>query len=314
MGRLGFDPGDGGRSGGPGAPTIVNQWTGQVSSINYANPCYNNAYFFGTGARRRRCLSMPAPAAPTPATGPRISAALRASPRPASTTSACCTTTVFFRLIGEGGQTLEIGKDFLNSRDRLGFAGDSDLSVGLYGFELGSWNRLEAGVVDLRWSRDEGTTWTPVPTTNLVPGSAVDEPALPLLLVAALAAALAVRRRPAGPIGARAPRPGPGQHARPSAASSDRLPTLQPHRPCADFGSDDWCTVPSCRPGWLFFWSWQRVTADRPELGESRGPLMLAAVLVVPILTLSWVAHNVGIHRRKGPRRKCSHGAAGLRA
>lgn len=53
---------------------------------------------------------------------------------------------------------------------------------------------------------------------------------------------------------------------------------------------------------WLFFWSWQRVTADRPELGELR-LLMLAAVLVVPILTLSWVAHNVGIHRRKGPRR-----------
>lgn len=55
--------------------------------------------------------------------------------------------------------------------------------------------------------------------------------------------------------------------------------------------------------GWLLFaWSWHRVTADRPELGELR-LLMLGALAVVPPLTLGWVAHNVGIHRRKGPRR-----------
>ena len=38
---------------------------------------------------------------------------------------------------------------------------------------------------------------------------------------------------------------------------------------------------------WLFVWSWQRVTADRPELGELR-LLMIAAVLVVPVLGLLW--------------------------
>lgn len=55
--------------------------------------------------------------------------------------------------------------------------------------------------------------------------------------------------------------------------------------------------------GWLIFaWSWHRVTAGRPELGELR-LLMLGALVVVPPLTLGWVAHNVGIHRRKGPRR-----------
>ncbi|MCA0240965.1 MAG: hypothetical protein LCI02_08885 [Proteobacteria bacterium] len=55
--------------------------------------------------------------------------------------------------------------------------------------------------------------------------------------------------------------------------------------------------------GWLLFaWSWLRVTADRPAVGELKW-LMLAALLVVPVLTLSWVAHNVGIYRRKGPRR-----------
>jgi hypothetical protein len=55
--------------------------------------------------------------------------------------------------------------------------------------------------------------------------------------------------------------------------------------------------------GWLIFaWSWHRVTAASPELGELR-LLMLGALVVVPPLTLGWVAHNVGIHRRKGPRR-----------
>ena len=55
--------------------------------------------------------------------------------------------------------------------------------------------------------------------------------------------------------------------------------------------------------GWLLFaWSWQRVTVARSELGEPRG-LVLGALAVVPLITLGWVAHNVGIHRRKGPRR-----------
>lgn len=55
--------------------------------------------------------------------------------------------------------------------------------------------------------------------------------------------------------------------------------------------------------GWLLFaWSWQRVTADRPDAGLLR-VLMLGALVVVPVFTLAWVVHNVGIYRRKGPRR-----------
>jgi hypothetical protein len=55
--------------------------------------------------------------------------------------------------------------------------------------------------------------------------------------------------------------------------------------------------------GWgLFFWSWHLVTAGRPEFGEL-SVLIAGAALVVPVLTLSWIVHNVGIHRRKGPRR-----------
>jgi hypothetical protein len=30
---------------------------------------------------------------------------------------------------------------------------------------------------------------------------------------------------------------------------------------------------------------------------------MIGAVVVVPVITVSWILHNRGIHRRKGPRR-----------
>jgi hypothetical protein len=55
--------------------------------------------------------------------------------------------------------------------------------------------------------------------------------------------------------------------------------------------------------GWgLFFWGWQRVLAGRPDFTELRW-LMIGAAIVVPVVTVSWILHNRGIHRRKGPRR-----------
>jgi hypothetical protein len=106
----------------------------------------------------------------------------------------------FFRLIGAAGAELGIGRDFLNPRDRLGFDQNLRLSEGLYGFELGAWNRLGAGVVDLRWTTacSAGCDWSLVPTTNLVSGGQVPEPGTLALLVAALLPwlALAARRWP----------------------------------------------------------------------------------------------------------------------
>jgi hypothetical protein len=55
--------------------------------------------------------------------------------------------------------------------------------------------------------------------------------------------------------------------------------------------------------GWaLFFWGWQRVLARGTDFSELR-LLMLGAAIVVPVVTVSWILHNRGIHRRKGPRR-----------
>lgn len=55
--------------------------------------------------------------------------------------------------------------------------------------------------------------------------------------------------------------------------------------------------------GWLLFaWCWRVVTADHPSIGQL-SDLLIGALVVVPVFTVSWVMHNLGIHRRKGPRR-----------
>jgi len=55
--------------------------------------------------------------------------------------------------------------------------------------------------------------------------------------------------------------------------------------------------------GWcLFAGSWWLVL-DQPRDTAGLGHLVLGAVIVMPAITLAWIAHNLGIHRRKGPRR-----------
>jgi len=99
----------------------------------------------------------------------------------------------FFRLIGAGGAEVGIERDFLNPRDRVGFDDNLLLAEGLYGFELGMWNRLGAGVVDLRWKR-ENTSWELVPTDTLVPGIAIAEPGTWALLALTLGLGWRTRR------------------------------------------------------------------------------------------------------------------------
>jgi len=69
---------------------------------------------------------------------------------------------------GTGGATHSIGRDFLAPSERNGFTDESLLSPGLYGLEPGMWNRLEPGVVDLRWQTPGSDVWTLVPTTELI--------------------------------------------------------------------------------------------------------------------------------------------------
>ena len=102
----------------------------------------------------------------------------------------------FFDLRGADGQQVSIWNDFLNAPNRLGFADGLLLSAGLYAFELGAYERLEAGVVELSWMRDGGD-WSTVPMLTLVAfgdAAAVPEPASWLLLAGGLLALGAAQR------------------------------------------------------------------------------------------------------------------------
>jgi len=106
----------------------------------------------------------------------------------------------FFKLGGAGGQVVSIESDFLNPPDRIGFNDALELSPGLYSFELGAYERLEVGVVELSWSRDNGD-WSRLPTSHLVAVSdvmPVPEPGTWVMLLTGMAVVLtlASRRRP----------------------------------------------------------------------------------------------------------------------
>ena len=179
-------------AGGANAPSIINQWTGIAPTINFGNGLYNAGHSSTWGA----ASLVPFFGSADPSSAQEnwtafFNGYIRVTDAGAYNFSVLNDDGFFFSLTGASGTTLNIGRDFLNSRDRNGFAYDLELSPGLYGFDLGMWNRLEAGVVDLRWKQD-GTEWTLVPTTNLV--NKIPEPGTVLLLASACLAALATLR------------------------------------------------------------------------------------------------------------------------
>ncbi|NWG38614.1 MAG: PEP-CTERM sorting domain-containing protein [Hydrogenophilaceae bacterium] len=88
-----------------------------------------------------------------------------------------------FNLHGQG-LTLNLIRDGLNPRERLGFDQDLQLGAGLYGFDLVAYERLEAGVINLSWSQPGGD-WTTIPEDHLFT-TVVPEPSNMLLLLAGL--------------------------------------------------------------------------------------------------------------------------------
>ena len=56
--------------------------------------------------------------------------------------------------------------------------------------------------------------------------------------------------------------------------------------------------------GWvLFVLGWQRVAA-RPWDSHELWVLIVASSLVLPMLTVIWIAHNIGLYRRRSSRRR----------
>jgi PA14 domain len=98
----------------------------------------------------------------------------------------------FLRIWGANGSMVEISSDFLSPRERLGFADDLLLATGLYRFELGAYDRLEVGAVNLAWLQDG--RWVTVPTEHLVTEPIpIPSPGTAGLLLAAIAALAVVR-------------------------------------------------------------------------------------------------------------------------
>jgi hypothetical protein len=191
---------------------IVQSFAGVLGTINQGNSRYNECYSasWGTAA----LVPFFAPAAPLgncsdPEAGDpaqqnwtaRYTGFIRITDPGEYNFSVLHDDGFFFRLVGAGGSELGIGRDFLNPRDRVGFDQNLALDAGLYGFELGAWNRLGAGVVDLRWTSGcaDGCGWTLVPTANLWSTSEVPEPPVAWLAMVALLGLWLARARPRPP-------------------------------------------------------------------------------------------------------------------
>lgn len=183
-----------------GTVPVVERWSGLSGEINFGNGCYNDSFSSQWGSARPLPVDDHGPCLPADDDlhGNWIAhfkGFIRIEQAGDYNFSVLYDDGFFLSLTGEGGRTLEIGQDFLNPRDREGFDHDLALTPGFYGFELGVWNRLQAGVVDLRASRDGGNTWTLVQPESLLPASALPLPPSWLLVAGLLPLAGMIRRQ-----------------------------------------------------------------------------------------------------------------------
>lgn len=173
----------------PPAGMIETSWSGRVGQIAFADDAYNQKYASSWGAVALAPLFGLGTSSQDNWTS---SAAgyIRITQAGIYNFSVLYDDGFQFRLGGAGGQVLELREDFLNPRDRLGFASDLALQPGLYAFELGGYDRLETGVLQLDWRMGSGE-WSPIPTANLVAigeVTPVPEPGTTLLFAAGLLA------------------------------------------------------------------------------------------------------------------------------
>ena len=186
-----------------GAVPVVDSWQGTVASINFGDGCYNQSWsapwgaanlapIFGSGTGCADGNSDPAGFNAEDNWLSYFTGYVRVDEADLYNFSVLYDDGFYFNLFGADGEMVSIGRDFLNPRDRLGFESNLALASGLYRFELGAYDRLEAGVVDLRWRRGGETDWTLLPPELLVN---VPEPGTLLLFGTGFAALLLARRR-----------------------------------------------------------------------------------------------------------------------
>ncbi|MCO5124382.1 MAG: PA14 domain-containing protein [Rhizobacter sp.] len=185
--------------GSPAPGMIESSWTGRASPISYADAEYNALYGPTWGEAAMAPLFAPnGPSAGENNWASRFAGYIRITEAGTYNFGVLHDDGFFFTLGGASG-TLSLENDFLNPRERLGFGSNLQLGVGLYSFELGAYDRIEAGVVELSWSRGGGK-WSVVPIENLIRPDEVmpvPEPSTWALMIGGLLAvgSIASRRR-----------------------------------------------------------------------------------------------------------------------
>jgi len=176
-----------------GSVPIVLSWSGLVSTIDHADSEYaGSGYASSWGAIGALPTGLFGSAEPQDNWTSHYTGYLRITDPGAYNFGVLYDDGFFLRIWGADGAMVEISSDFLSPRDRLGFA--SDLYTGLYRFELGAYDRLEVGAVNLAWLQDG--RWVTVPTEHLVTDPVpIPTPATAGLLLAALGALAVVRMK-----------------------------------------------------------------------------------------------------------------------
>ncbi len=178
-----------------GSVPIVTSWTGLVATIDHADSDYAGSGYASTwGAIGALPTGLFGSAEPQDNWTSHYTGYLRITDPGEYNFGVLYDDGFFLRIWGANGSMVEISSDFLNPRDRLGFAKDLSLDTGLYRFELGAYDRLEVGAVNLAWLQNG--RWVTVPTEHLVTDPVpIPTPGTVSLLLAAIGALAVVRMK-----------------------------------------------------------------------------------------------------------------------
>lgn len=180
----------------PAAGMIERSWSGRAAQVAFGDDVYNNVHGDVWGTVPLAPLFAPGDDTSQDNWTARFYGYIRIAEAGLYNFGVLHDDGFFFDLHGAAGQQVSMFNDFLNPPNRMSFTDGLLLDAGLYAFELGAYEHLEAGVVELSWMRDGGD-WTRVPTGHLVAiadAAAVPEPASWLIALGGLLALGATRR------------------------------------------------------------------------------------------------------------------------